>query len=151
MQLICHPPAQAEQQLSRGMPVTALPLVHTTSCTSTGSIRIPNPYAILVVCHCSHIIQRLLAAGHIVHGTARHPCSARGVSHLQAMEGAAERLKLFKANLMAPGDFHEAVAGCDVVIHTASPYQLDVPAGEDQRLHVAAQLMASHILGSGSV
>lgn len=81
-------------------------------------------------CLCSHIIQRLLAAGHTVHGTARHPGSATGVAHLMAMDGAAQRLRLFKADLMTPGDFHEAVAGCDVVIHTASPYQLDVPAGE---------------------
>lgn len=48
------------------------------------------------------------------------------------MEGA-DRLKLFKADLLAPGAFDEAVAGCDMVIHTASPYQLDVPKGEQQQ------------------
>jgi hypothetical protein len=46
------------------------------------------------------------------------------------MDGAAARLKLFKADLMVPGAFDEAIAGCDMVIHTASPYQLDVPKGE---------------------
>jgi hypothetical protein len=48
------------------------------------------------------------------------------------MEGA-DRLRLFKADLLAPGAFDEAIAGCDIVIHTASPYQLDVPKGEQRR------------------
>jgi hypothetical protein len=81
-------------------------------------------------CTCRHIIKRLLAAGHTVHGTARHPASSTGTAHLHQMEGSTDRLKLFKADLMVPGAFDEAIAGCDMVIHTASPYQLDVPKGE---------------------
>lgn len=79
-----------------------------------------------------HIVQRLLAAGHTVHGTARHASSSSGTQHLQAMPGAAEQLKLFTADLTQPGAFDEAVAGCDVVIHTASPYTLNVPKGAGQ-------------------
>lgn len=79
-----------------------------------------------------HIVQRLLAAGHTVHGTARQPSNSSTTKHLLAMPGAAERLKLFKADLLHPGAFGEAVAGCDVVIHTASPYQLEVPKGESR-------------------
>jgi len=52
------------------------------------------------------------------------------VQHLLDMPGASQRLKLFKADLLAAGAFDEAIAHCDVVIHTASPYQLDVPKGE---------------------
>lgn len=77
-----------------------------------------------------HIVQRLLAAGHTVHATARQPNSRSSTAHLLAMPGAAQRLKLFKADLMQPGAFDEAVAGCDVVIHTASPYLIKVPKGE---------------------
>jgi nucleoside-diphosphate-sugar epimerase len=79
-----------------------------------------------------HIVQRLLAAGHTVHGTARQPSNSSTTKHLLAMPGAAEHLKLFKADLLHPDAFDEAVAGCDVVIHTASPYQLEVPKGESQ-------------------
>jgi nucleoside-diphosphate-sugar epimerase len=75
-----------------------------------------------------HIVQRLLAAGHTVHGTARQPNSS-STKHLLAMPGAAERLKLFKADLLQAAAFNEAVAGCDVVIHTASPYLIKVPKG----------------------
>lgn len=77
-----------------------------------------------------HIVQRLLAAGHTVHGTARQPSSNSSTKHLLAMPGAVDRLKLFKADLLEPGAFDEAVAGCDVVIHTASPYLIQVPKGE---------------------
>jgi hypothetical protein len=52
------------------------------------------------------------------------------------MPGASQRLKLFKADLLTDGAFDEAIADCDVVIHTASPYQLDVPKGEFCRLLV---------------
>ncbi|KAF6255184.1 heme peroxidase-related protein [Scenedesmus sp. NREL 46B-D3] len=83
-----------------------------------------------------HIIKRLLAAGHTVHGTARHPASSPSTAHLHQMEGAAHRLKLFKADLLLPGAFDAAVAGCDVVIHTASPYQLDVPKGKEDELMI---------------
>lgn len=37
------------------------------------------------------------------------------------MDGAKERLKLFKADLMVEGSFDEAVNGVDGVFHTASP------------------------------
>jgi hypothetical protein len=80
-----------------------------------------------------HIVQRLLAAGHTVHGTARNADNAAAVRHLLAMPGADEQLRLFSADLMQPGSFDEAVKGCDVVIHTASPYQLNVPKGEAGR------------------
>lgn len=93
------------------------------------------------------IVKRLLAAGHTVHATARNPNSQAAAGHLQAMAGAAERLKLFKADLLTPGAFDEAVAGCDVVIHTASPYQLDVPAG---RLAQSSALVNHHQAATNS-
>jgi uncharacterized protein YbjT (DUF2867 family) len=76
-----------------------------------------------------HIVQRLLAAGHTVHGTARNANNTSATRHLLAMPGADEQLKLFSADLMQPGAYDEAVRGCDVVIHTASPYTLNVPKG----------------------
>lgn len=48
--------------------------------------------------------------------------SAAKTAHLTALEGAKERLKLFEADLLKAGSFDEAVAGCDTVIHTASPF-----------------------------
>jgi nucleoside-diphosphate-sugar epimerase len=77
-----------------------------------------------------HIVQRLLEKGYIVHATCRDPSSVRAVGHLQRMRGASELLKLFPADLLTPGAFHEAVAGCTYVIHTASPYVIDCQPGQ---------------------
>ena len=41
--------------------------------------------------------------------------------HLLALDGAKERLHLFKANLLEEGDFDALVDGCEGVFHTASP------------------------------
>jgi len=45
---------------------------------------------------------------------------------LVKLEGAKERLQLFKANLLEQGAFDSAVQGCQGVFHTASPFYHDV-------------------------
>ena len=52
-----------------------------------------------------------------------HKCTgdATKVEHLWRLEGAKERLKLMKADLMEEGSFDEAIMGCQGVFHTASP------------------------------
>ena len=72
----------------------------------------------------SWIVRGLLERGYTVHGTVRSV--AKGAPHLAALAGAKERLRLFSADLMAPGSFGEAIAGCSAVMHTASPYAIDV-------------------------
>lgn len=42
------------------------------------------------------------------------------------MPGAAERLELVRADLLVPNAFDEPAAGCEYVIHTASPYVIHV-------------------------
>lgn len=42
--------------------------------------------------------------------------------HLLKLDGAKERLHLLKADLLQQGSFDAAVAGCDGVFHTASPF-----------------------------
>lgn len=42
--------------------------------------------------------------------------------HLRALEGASERLHLFKADLLEEGSFGAVVSGCEGVFHTASPF-----------------------------
>jgi dihydroflavonol-4-reductase len=74
----------------------------------------------------AHCVERLLARGYHVHGTVRDPARESSVAHLRAMPGAADRLRLFRADLMDEGSFDAAVAGCAAVLHVASPYVLDV-------------------------
>lgn len=46
--------------------------------------------------------------------------------HLLALDGAKERLELFKADLLEECSFEEAIEGCEAVFHTASPVKFDV-------------------------
>ena len=48
------------------------------------------------------------------------------VNHLLKLEGAKERLQLFKADLLEEGSFDSAVDGCECVFHTASPLNFDI-------------------------
>lgn len=43
------------------------------------------------------------------------------LAHLLRLEGARERLRLVKADLMEEGSFDDAIMGCHGVFHTASP------------------------------
>lgn len=73
----------------------------------------------------SWIVRSLLEAGRTVHGTVRNPAKTSGLEHLQMLsEQHALRLKLFKADLLEEGSFDEAMAGCELVMHIASPFLL---------------------------
>ncbi|KAG2445702.1 hypothetical protein HXX76_000309 [Chlamydomonas incerta] len=81
-----------------------------------------------------NVVARLLAAGHIVHATVRDPSNEAAASPLKSLPGAAERLKLFKADLLAEGSFDAAVSGCEYVLHTASPFNIKVPPSQSRAL-----------------
>lgn len=100
-----------------------------------------------------HVVHRLLAAGHTVHGTCRNPDDQSATAHLWRLPGAKERLSLFKADLLAPaGEFDAAVAGCDAVIHTASPYVVQdyAPGEEDARIVAPAVRGTESVLASAT-
>jgi hypothetical protein len=46
--------------------------------------------------------------------------------HLHALDGAKDRLHLFKASLLDDGSFDDVIYGCDCVFHTASPFYHNV-------------------------
>ena len=48
------------------------------------------------------------------------------VDHLLKLDGAKERLQLFKADLLEEGSFDSVIEGCDGVFHTASPVRFVV-------------------------
>lgn len=72
----------------------------------------------------SHIVKQLLEQGYRVRGTVRK--SSQNYPFLLALPGAAEHLELVEADLLAPGSYDKAVEGCDYVMHTASPYEINV-------------------------
>lgn len=74
----------------------------------------------------AEIVKQLLDDGYRVRGTTRDVEKARQGGELTSLEGAAGRLELVAADLNEPGAFTEHMAGCEYVMHTASPYTLDV-------------------------
>jgi dihydroflavonol-4-reductase len=74
----------------------------------------------------SHIVQQLLEGGYRVRGTVRDPDKTRAEGYLTGLSRANERLELAKADLVAEGAFDDTARDCEYVIHTASPYAIDV-------------------------
>jgi len=82
----------------------------------------------------SHTILQLLAAGHQVRTTVRSLKREGGVRAL-LKEGGAEpgdRLSFFAADLESDAGWADAVAGCEYVLHIASPFPESVPKHEDE-------------------
>jgi len=82
----------------------------------------------------SHTILQLLAAGHEVRTTIRN---LKREADVRAMlkEGGAQthdRLSFFAADLTNDAGWREAVAGCDYVLHVASPLPERVPKDENE-------------------
>lgn len=71
----------------------------------------------------SWVVKVFLESGWTVHGTVRNAKDPSKAQHLHDMVAAFPgKLKLFEADLLKPGSFREAMEGCSVVVHTASPY-----------------------------
>lgn len=73
------------------------------------------------------IVKGLLEAGCTVHAAVRDPGRTDKVKHLiDIAEAAPGKINFFAADLMKDGSYDEAMAGCGVVFHTASPFTIDV-------------------------
>jgi nucleoside-diphosphate-sugar epimerase len=82
----------------------------------------------------SHCILQLLSAGHQVRTTVR---SLTREADVRAMlkEGGSDpgnRLSFFAADLENDAGWPQAVAGCEYVLHVASPFPASVPKHEDE-------------------
>ncbi len=82
----------------------------------------------------SHSIVQLLAAGHRVRATVRS-LNREGDVRAMLKEGGAEpgdRLSFIAADLEKDAGWPEAVAGCEYVLHVASPFPQNMPKHEDE-------------------
>ncbi|MEM6991025.1 MAG: NAD-dependent epimerase/dehydratase family protein [Myxococcota bacterium] len=71
----------------------------------------------------SWVIQELLSRGATVHATVRDPTKVERVAYLNEMaDASAGTLVLYAADLLQDGAFADALQGCEIVIHTASPF-----------------------------
>jgi nucleoside-diphosphate-sugar epimerase len=82
----------------------------------------------------SHCILQLLAAGHDVRTTVRNLNREADVRALLKQGGAepGDRLTFAAADLERDAGWPDAVAGCEYVLHVASPFPPNVPKNEDE-------------------
>lgn len=71
----------------------------------------------------SWLVKRLLDEGMTVHAAVRNPSNKSKVGHLKKLaENSKGSIKFFKSNLVQKGSYSEAMEGCELVFHTASPF-----------------------------
>ncbi|XP_073028201.1 cinnamoyl-CoA reductase CAD2-like [Primulina eburnea] len=87
----------------------------------------------------SWLVKLLLQRGYTVKATVTNLRDPNKVVHLKELEGADERLHLFKANLMEDGSFDSAVHGCEAVFHTASPAFIELTDPQVQLIDPAVK------------
>ena len=81
----------------------------------------------------SHAILQALGAGHDVRTTLRNLQREGGLRALLRANGADDtRLRCFAADLTEDSGWAEAAAGCDYVLHIASPFPAGIPKHEDE-------------------
>ena len=83
----------------------------------------------------AHCLVQLLAGGHETRATVRDLKRESDVRAMLRQGGAGEvgeRLKLFRADLNADAGWAEAAAGCDYILHVASPFPSTVPKDENE-------------------
>ncbi|XP_037473217.1 phenylacetaldehyde reductase-like [Triticum dicoccoides] len=85
----------------------------------------------------SWLVKLLLSRGYAVHATVRDPCDQKN-AHLMQLDGAAESLSLFKADVLDRAALAAAVEGCQGVFHVASPVPADKTVDPESEIMVPA-------------
>lgn len=71
----------------------------------------------------SWLVKKLLDTGLTVHAAVRNPAAVEKTGFLKKLaDDAPGSLKLFTSDLLQDGSYGEAMQGCELVFHTASPF-----------------------------
>ena len=72
------------------------------------------------------LVKKLLEEGLTVHAAVRDPQNEKKTAHLRELADKADgNIKFFKSDLLEEGSYAEAMKGCELVFHTASPFTSD--------------------------
>lgn len=97
----------------------------------------------------SWIIKYLLEEGKTVRTTVRNKAKTEKYQHLLDIAARTSgTLEVFEANLLKQGSFDAPVSGCDVVIHTASPFLIGKVKDPQNMLITPALAGTRHVLNS---
>lgn len=87
----------------------------------------------------SWVVKHLLEEGYTVRGTVRNKNNKNKINHLLSLaKGSKGKLELFEADLLKEHSFDEIFEGCELLIHTASPFILyDVKDAQKELINPA--------------
>ena len=86
------------------------------------------------------LVRKLLLEGFTVHAPVREPGNPRKVDHLEKLaDETPGEIKFFRADLLDPGSYTEAMQGCELVFHTASPFSPVVENPEKELIEPAVK------------
>ncbi|MFB6317905.1 NAD-dependent epimerase/dehydratase family protein [Saccharicrinis sp. FJH54] len=86
------------------------------------------------------LVKRLLEVGLTVHAAVRNPSDKSKLAHLDDLaKNSPGKIKYFKSDLLEPGSYAEAMKGCAVVFHTASPFTSNVNDPQKQLIDPAVK------------
>lgn len=90
----------------------------------------------------SHCIVALLQQGYRVRTTVRslgREQQLRSMISSAGVDAGPDHLELAEADLLADAGWDDAMAGCDYLLHVASPFPLGVPKDEDELIRPARE------------
>ncbi|MFV0590924.1 MAG: NAD-dependent epimerase/dehydratase family protein [Draconibacterium sp.] len=86
------------------------------------------------------LVKKLLEEGLTVHAAVRNPENKEKLKFLDEMaQNTSGEIRYFKADLLEEGSFAEAMTGCELVFHTASPFTTDVKDPQKELVNPAKQ------------
>ncbi|KAI7982387.1 Tetraketide alpha-pyrone reductase 1 [Camellia lanceoleosa] len=102
------------------------------------------------------LVRQLLLRGYVIHATVQDLKNEQETKHLEALEGAKTRLRLFQMDLLDYTSIFASINGVSGVFHVASPCVLQVHDPQKQLLELAIEgtknvLKAAKELGVGRV
>jgi nucleoside-diphosphate-sugar epimerase len=94
------------------------------------------------------LIKKLLDEGITVHAAVRNPGNKESLRYLDAIAGKSNgSIRYFKADLLSEGTYDEAMKGCELVFHTASPFTSKIKDAQ-RDLVDPALIGTKNVLGS---
>jgi nucleoside-diphosphate-sugar epimerase len=96
----------------------------------------------------SWIIKHFLDRGMNVRTSVRNLSDKAKYNHLLKYKGARTRLKIFEADLLKKKSFDELINGCELVIHTASPFKIEGINNYDEEVIEPALEGTKNVLSS---
>lgn len=86
------------------------------------------------------LVKKLLEEGLTVHAAVRNPDNVEKRAHLDELAANTPgSIRYFKADLLDEGAYAEAMAGCELVYHTASPFTINVKDPQKELIEPAVK------------